>query len=398
MPEKLRLEIDDGFVVERDCAICTAPALRVHHLPKFADYVSCDECDSSFVLEEDGDRVLYGKIAEEYTDTAKVVLHNWMSLTVVDRLATSERMRKGLSVPEIPEMMAPEDIEARLGGPPEHVEETTAQRPVKDADVIDVLELPEAMALVDSGARLDEGPEPPLEAPSEAPAKGQRKSLHAFDDESDTSSEDVIDEATLAAPRTVYRVRIEGESVYFPVKGCVHCMSTPADHKLSVPGSLPVGFPSHRRRRAVFSVPVCADCRRQYNARSEAQKNARLQAHLSSLIVGLALVVVAIGLDFINMDRNAAVGLLLVGIIAGIGYLLPVGFLLERTKRIPPLRESYLVRSTLSIRAPDEPAAETLFDFRNQDYANLFWESNPKVALGNVREITIQPKKAANED
>ncbi len=174
-------------------------------------------------------------------------------------------------------------------------------------------------------------------------------------------------------------------------------MKTPADYKTSVIGSLPVGIISSKRRRAVFSVPICTECRQKFSARSEPQKNARLQAHLTSLIVGLALVIAAVGLEVIDMSRNAAVGLLLAGIIAGVGYLLPVGFLLERAERISPLRESHLVRTTVLVRPPEEPVAESLFDFRNQEYAQLFRKSNPNTAAGEIEEIVFQPENSSGK-
>jgi hypothetical protein len=486
MQERIRNEVDDAFVAGMDCAICTAAALRVNHLSKFADYISCDECGSSFVIEEEGNRVLYGKVSDDYSDTKKVVLKNWMSLTVVSRLAGSERLRReieasrsqeerppeeaeakseGVSepifealesavqeespddespgvhedvtvvdlkarlsdiperpielpegfppmdipdpgVPEIPEETPRLDVEARLVDSLRPADEALDEGPQKEAEVIDALEVPEAMALEDVEAGRDAAVEPIVEIPivvppvekavPEPPVQEQASAFPINEIESAAEAEPV-EEPVEGEPETYYRVRLEGESVYFPTKACVHCMKTPANHKTSVIGSLPVGISASRRRRAVFSVPVCTECRQKFSARSEAQKNARLQAHLTSLIVGLALVVAAVGLNVIDMSRNAAVGLLLAGIIAGVGYLLPVVFLLDRAERVSPHRESHLVRTTLLVRPPDEPVAESLFDFRNKGYAQLFRESNPNAAMDDVREFIFQPESPSEK-
>jgi len=175
-------------------------------------------------------------------------------------------------------------------------------------------------------------------------------------------------------------------------------MQTPVSRKINIVGSLPAGDSVDRRRRAVFSVPLCMECNKKHSDRSEAQKNAQLQAHLTAVVVGLALVVAALGLGVVDIGSNAPLGLFLLGIIGGAGYLLPAGLLLARTQRIPPPLETHLVRTTLSVQAPVEPAAETYFDFRNQEYAQIFRDSNPKAALGKVEELLITPESPTPQD
>jgi hypothetical protein len=309
-------------------------------------------------------------------------------------------------VSEFHEELSPEDVEARLADHLKPVVEAPDVSSEKEAEVLDALEVPEAMAMEDIGARLGTTPEPSTDIPIVLPTKKEAAIDAPVEVQEEPSPPEEIEtekpieqaeEPAVALPETFYRVRLEGESVYFPLKSCMHCMKTPASRKTNVVGSLPTGG-TLGRRRAVFSVPICSECRQVYLAKSEAQKNARLQAHLTALIVGLALVVAAVGLDVIDMSRNAAVGLLLVGIIAGVGYLLPVGFLLERAGRIPPMRETHLVRTTLSVRAPEEQVAESYFDFRNKEYAQLFRESNPKAAVSEVEEVTIQPESTREKD
>ena len=88
---KLRSKIDDGLIRASKCAVCDSPALHVVHLVDFADYVVCDACGSSFVMEEDGARVLYGEVSEQYPETEKAILKTWMSLEEVEQLARAER-------------------------------------------------------------------------------------------------------------------------------------------------------------------------------------------------------------------------------------------------------------------------------------------------------------------
>jgi hypothetical protein len=283
----------------------------------------------------------------------------------------------------------------------EPVEKRPVEESEKEVDILDALEVPEAVASDRIEAVLGASPESGVEIPIvlptkeepvvKAPVEAQREPVPAEKIETEAPA-DRVEEAPSTPQEKYFRVRLEGESVYFPMKSCLHCMKTPADHKTSVIGSLPTGGTMGRRRRAVFSVPICTECRQKYSAKSEAQKNARLQAHLTALIVGLGLVVAAVGLDVIDMSRNAAVGLLLAGIIAGVGYLLTAGFLLPRTQRIPPLPETHLVQSTLKVRAPDEPAAESYFDFRNKEYAKIFRDANSKAALSDVEEVMVGPR------
>ena len=362
MPERFRLEIEDEFIADLSCAVCTAPALRAIHLPEYADYVSCEACGSSFVVEEEGERVVYGEISEQYSDTAKVVLKNWVTLSVVGRLASAERERKGIARPEVPDSMTP---------PWEDILATERADEVVEAPI----ERPSHMGQAEGIA---------LEQPSDAvpPAGFQAK-------ESPPVAGDKAEVTSLPLGER-YRVRIKGDRVYFPKPACAHCLSSPASSGITINGSLPIGDDRERRRRAIFRLPLCAECRRKSTALSAAQKNGRVQAHLTAMLVGLALFVAALGLGVVDLSRNMTVGLLLLGLVAGVGYLLPLGLLLPRARRAPPLRETYMIGTTLRVRIPEEKVAESFFDFRNPGYAQLFWESNSKAAVAPVEELIIQ--------
>ena len=206
-----------------------------------------------------------------------------------------------------------------------------------------------------------------------------------------------MDEITAPLPTERYRVKISGEGAYFPLSECAHCQQTPVDSSVSITGSLPVGDSPDRRRRAVFRLPLCAECRQKSTALSETQKNVRLQAQLTALVLGLASVVAALGLGVIDLSNSLPLGLALLAGIVGVGFLLPLGLLLPRMRSASPLRETYLIRTTLDVRSPEEPLAQSWFDFRNEGYAKLFWESNQRGVVGSAVEVISQQEDSAPE-
>src|SRR3989337_3792781 len=76
---------EDSFIAGRACAICGANALAVKRLAGDRDHVACGRCRSVFVLEGDGERVMYGKIPPEYAATRRFALKQWVWLEAVDR-------------------------------------------------------------------------------------------------------------------------------------------------------------------------------------------------------------------------------------------------------------------------------------------------------------------------
>ncbi len=477
MPESFCLDIDDSFVTGLICAVCASPALRVHHIPNYADYVSCEACGSSFVVEDDGTRVLYGKISEEYSDTGKVVLKNWVTLSVVARLASAERERKGIVRPEVPETMELLEEEVEAVGPPE--EEVEAVEPLEEeVQAVEALEeevqavepleeevqaveaLEEELEAVEALEEEVEAVEPPeeevqavegLEEEVQAvePLEEEVEAIEPLEEEVE-AVEPFVEEVraigpgapTVELPREMlpdilprievpeaeeaevpsppveevreappgeeepaevaepipakrYRVRIKDEALYVPMSACAHCFNAPATGRITVTGSLPAGVDLVTWRRANFRLPLCEECSKKSTALSGAQKNAQLQAHLISMLVGMALFVAALGLGVVDLGGNIAVGMLLLAIIAAAGYALPLGLLLPRARRAPPLREAYLVQTTLQVREPEGDIAESYFDFRNADYANLFWESNPNSVAAAVEELEIQEGASA---
>lgn len=86
-----RLELEDTFARAKRCTICGAAALSVVHLKSFPDYVSCAACGAAFVMEDGGDRALYGSIPLEYPETRDFALKQWTSLEAIAALAEAER-------------------------------------------------------------------------------------------------------------------------------------------------------------------------------------------------------------------------------------------------------------------------------------------------------------------
>ena len=86
-----RLSLNDDFAAHLNCPICGNASLIVHHTASLPDYVSCRSCQSAFVVEAEGDRVLYGKINDQYSRTQQFALKQWVMLEAVERRASDER-------------------------------------------------------------------------------------------------------------------------------------------------------------------------------------------------------------------------------------------------------------------------------------------------------------------
>jgi hypothetical protein len=86
-----RPTIEDSLIDGLDCAVCGKPALRVAHVKGYPDYVTCAECKSSFVVEDDSERIMYGSIPAEYPEARKAALRQWSWYDDVDQVASSER-------------------------------------------------------------------------------------------------------------------------------------------------------------------------------------------------------------------------------------------------------------------------------------------------------------------
>ena len=103
MPATPRPTLEDSYTDDLPCAICGQPALSIVHNERLPDFVVCSQCGSAFVVEEGGERVMYGKIDPSYPDTSRFALREWAWLEAVARKADIERqVEDAVEEPEAP--------------------------------------------------------------------------------------------------------------------------------------------------------------------------------------------------------------------------------------------------------------------------------------------------------
>ncbi|MGH2605219.1 MAG: hypothetical protein ACRDG5_01385, partial [Anaerolineales bacterium] len=108
MPGTPRTALEDTYTDNLNCAICGYATLSVSHMPNLPDYVACSNCGAAFVVEEGGDRVLYGKIPAGYPSTQKFALRQWAWIEAVARKAAPERPPPQATTPQIPPEREPQ--------------------------------------------------------------------------------------------------------------------------------------------------------------------------------------------------------------------------------------------------------------------------------------------------
>lgn len=428
-----RQTIPDDFVLRRACAICGAQTLRVIHLKSFPDYVACGNCKASFVLEADGERVLYGNIPETFPAARAAALRKWMSLAEIEAVAVAERpapvVARPAAVPVPPE--PPTDPEAALraaasAAVPIPTEPEPPPRPLRGVllQADESLEPPEEEVPEEEAEPEPASAEAPLErlsrlmagAPDSEPVSEWAKSLVPDRKEAEappiptpTPPSAAAVAATAAAatgaikppppaaapsvpvsppagdpPRGQrYRVALSGDSVTFPMRACAHCMTSPAPKRLTIIGTAPQGQAVAGRKILRYTVPLCRACYRRATARSPEEKNARLNAHLVSALVALALLVGALALGWIDPGKDPGLSIMVMAILLVAGYALPAMLLLGRAGRFPLGPDARYVRTTLHIPESSQ-GLETAFEWRNPRYAEEFHQANRTHALAGV--------------
>jgi hypothetical protein len=391
------LILKDDYVDDVGCAICGQPALQVVHVETFPDYVTCSNCGSAFVVEEGGERVMYGKIDNAYPETQHVALRQWIWPETVEKQAASEHPPTApIDTPTAPFLDEPVPLEP---SPYEAV-------------------VPPAAVPIPTEPEISPSPEPPVLEPEvepdphEAPLITPQRFEEALDMEIDTpvlpASPEVQVPPTAAIETLVgeeevskeprftfrendpptgqrFRVVIKGTKVKFPGDVCAHCSGTPVRGRLALIGSLPKGQGVGQRQSSAFNLPLCAQCHKRAAQRSEEEKGARLQAHLVSALIALVLLVVALALG-INPIEEGLMGVMILVILAAVGYTAPAMLLLSRIGPYPVSEDAAYVRSTLIV--PGEvQSLETAFEWRNQAYAERFHQSNEEYSLGNVVKV-----------
>src|SRR3990172_12535644 len=111
--------VEDDFIRGLTCAICGRPDLFVQHLPNYPDFVTCRNCGAAFVVEDTGERVMYGKIPEDYPETTGFALRQWVWLEAVDHKARVERPRPTAEAVPAPPAQASLPPEERAAPEPE---------------------------------------------------------------------------------------------------------------------------------------------------------------------------------------------------------------------------------------------------------------------------------------
>ncbi|MDX1600979.1 MAG: hypothetical protein R3191_05645, partial [Anaerolineales bacterium] len=66
--------IDPSVIEEMDCPICGQDALQLKTMQRYPDYVACSSCTAQFVVEAEGERVMYGEIPATYPRTRRFAL------------------------------------------------------------------------------------------------------------------------------------------------------------------------------------------------------------------------------------------------------------------------------------------------------------------------------------
>ena len=436
--------LPDNFAAGRACAVCGAPALRVAHLKSFPDYVACGHCKASFVAEADGDRVLYGNIPESFPAARTAALRKWMTLAEVEAVASRERPApappRPASVPVPPEPAFDREASLRAAAaasvpiPTEPEIERAPLRGVllRQEDEIEAEEEPlledeekeveaapgEAplgrLSRLMAGARE---PEPvtdwapslvPDRKPAEAPAPPvvpppAAASAAAVGAVSQTAAKagappkaaapakpTAKRDAPPAAdppPGQRYRVALNSDQVTFPMQSCAHCMTSPAPKRLTIVGTSPQGQAVGQRKISRYTLPLCRSCYRRATARTPQEKNARLNAHLISALIALALLVAALAVPgLIDIQGNVGLAGILILILLVVGYALPAAILLGRAGRFPPTADARYVRTTLLIPESSQ-GLESAFEWRNQRYAEEFHQANHQHVLAGVVAI-----------
>lgn len=419
-----RPSIEDTFAVGLTCAICGEPSLFVQHLPKLPDFVTCRNCQAAFVVEDSGERVMYGKIPEDYPETRAFAFRQWVWMEAVDRRAREEHPRAiAAPPPDLPD--EPRDRLVEMPEPEEDLEEPPPESPPEeppgpDADWLaarlKVGELPAGVPIPTepdpyrAGAKAvplsadttpaddtlpdwlrDEAPStppppieraPPVQAPpaSVAPGRAAAPPPPPAAATAAIAAEPTAPEGE-PPPSHRHRVIIRGDRVRMPVNACAHCQRAPAPDRLPVNGTLPRA--GGGRRRTTFMVPVCRECSQRSRVRSPEQRSARLMAHLTGALIGLVLIVVLLAVNVLSLGT---IGFLILGAAGLVGYGLTAALLLGRAGRIPPTEDAIYVRTTLRVMG-DPEAPLTAFEWRNPDFAKRFYQANSTTASGEPTRI-----------
>ena len=412
-----RLELEDSLAREQACTICGETALSVVHLKGFPDYVTCARCGAAFVMEEGGPRAMYGSIPPEYPETRDFALKQWTSLEAIAALAEAERPRRQLANSDGAHAAAAAPPAAPIGDHPSPGDPLTARpapQPVLAAEPVEepeppleplVWPAPASEPVAEPGPQAEASPEPEVPEESREP----EPSAEAIPEPEVPEESREPEPAAQAIPEPVapeaswepepgrrFRVRFMGAQPHIPAGTCAHCLRSSARRSLVVVGV--ASGPSGQPRRASYTLPLCSSCYARARAKSDEERNARLMAHLISILVAAVVMVGVLALQLVPFETPLIAAALL-GVLGIAGYGLPVLLLLGRAGRFRPPADALLVRSTLLVSA-HPGAGETLFDWRNPGYASHFLEANAGESGETIFEVAdplLRPDSSHDE-
>ncbi|MGD8865684.1 MAG: hypothetical protein PVI81_08830, partial [Anaerolineales bacterium] len=119
---------------------------------------------------------------------------------------------------------------------------------------------------------------------------------------------------------------------------------------------------------------------------SEDAKSARLQSLLFALIIGMAFVVGALAFRLVSPANMRLADWFILLILFIIGFAGSAILLLSRINNYPPPMDAAYVRTTLLIPSETQ-GLETAFEWRNEEYAQRFYEANQSNVLGNITRV-----------
>ncbi len=392
---------DDSFEGQ-PCSICGNSSIQVIHISNFPDYVECPQCGSAFILAEDREHILYGKINPEYPDTRAAALKQWTLMDAVLKAAIPERPVEESAFPGIKQADTDEPSPATPDEPSlaslwkaeplpdpqellqeEEIVQEEISRPDEDQlqQSLSEQSLPSLerspVFLPKFNEALSVSDDPPGSSPMEKPAAVD---LEPYP----------VSAAREPEPGKRHRVVLSGSQVRFPYKVCSHCMTSPASSSLTLTAFLPDSEDTEQRVPTQIRIPLCITCRKRASARSDQENKARSKAFLYSAFSGLLLILILLLTGLLRASAvNAFLASFLIIITAIIGFSVPLLILLDRTNRIPPPEDAFYILSTLYL-PPSPPQGMTVFDWRSAGYAELFHLANRSVTVKTVHEVEDQ--------
>jgi hypothetical protein len=110
MPEAVKIlwKIDDEAIRWQKCAICGQQRQRVLRQEGRPDFVLCEACHSTFILEDGGKmQMLYGRIPENMTQTRAFALKQWQVYFEICARSAQDR-RQEQTVDALPAALKPQ--------------------------------------------------------------------------------------------------------------------------------------------------------------------------------------------------------------------------------------------------------------------------------------------------